>query len=301
VTRTLTLAAADLFHFFVLFFIIFFGYAIMGYLVFGNAIETFSTVPDAIMTCFEFLLGEIGVNGELKELQKPWHYISGQVFFWSYAILVQQILLNFVLAIIVDAYSEVKEQSQETVGILTEISEIFSDTWKKNLKRIGLYKSYVPNHRVRLLLEAWVKGMSLEELEEEHRKEAEEEFVEKPRVLKVGETELEKEELATLLRGKLGDEMMRAVMPNEDPDEVANLVAETIVDSYGQQDDDEEDGDDDAENQETKADDLEALAKQVLEEQEQLARLQNSILKQQHSILVAFGTPEDDVVNKNKV
>merc|ERR1711998_620293 len=123
-------------------------------------------------TCFEFLLGEIGVNGELKELAKDGSfvftsYFAGQFFFFTYALLVQQILLNFVLAIIVDAYSEVKSESHETVGILTEITEIFSDTWKKNLKRIGLYKTYVPNHRVRLLLEAWVKGMSLEELEEE--------------------------------------------------------------------------------------------------------------------------------------
>ena len=297
VTRTLTLAAADLFHFFVLFFVIFFGYAIMGYLVFGNTVETFSTIPDSIMTCFEFLLGEIGVNAELKKLDN-WQFFSGQVFFWTYALLVQQILLNFVLAIIVDAYSEVKQQSHETVGILTEIAEIFSDTWKKNLKRIGLYKTYVPNHRVRLLLEAWVKGMSLEELEEEHRKEEDAVFVEKPKVIKVGEQELDKNELAAMVYDTLGDGMMKQVMKDVPGEDVAMMVADTIVDSYGSVDDDEED--DEEENNETKAAELEALAKQVLEEQQQLANLQDSILKQQHSILLAFGSDESGAKSPRK-
>ena len=297
VTRTLTLAAADLFHFFVLFFVIFFGYAIMGYLVFGNTVETFSTIPDSIMTCFEFLLGEIGVNAELKKLDN-WQFFSGQVFFWTYALLVQQILLNFVLAIIVDAYSEVKQQSHETVGILTEIAEIFSDTWKKNLKRIGLYKTYVPNHRVRLLLEAWVKGMSLEELEEEHRKEEDAVFVEKPKVIKVGEQELDKNELAAMVYDTLGDGMMKQVMKDVPGEDVAMMVADTIVDSYGSVDDDEED--DEEENNESKAAELEALAKQVLEEQQQLANLQDSILKQQHSILLAFGSDESGAKSPRK-
>lgn len=34
------------------------------------------------------------------------------------------VLLNFLLAIIVDAFSEVKEQTQETVGIHTELYQL---------------------------------------------------------------------------------------------------------------------------------------------------------------------------------
>jgi hypothetical protein len=37
-------------------------------------------------------------------------------FFWSFMVLVFMILLNFLLAIIVDAFSEVKERTKETTG-----------------------------------------------------------------------------------------------------------------------------------------------------------------------------------------
>ena len=38
------------------------------------------------------------------------------VFFWSFMVLVFMILLKFLLAIIVDAFSEVKERTKETTG-----------------------------------------------------------------------------------------------------------------------------------------------------------------------------------------
>merc|ERR1711998_119077 len=118
--------------------------------------------------------------------------------------------------------------------------------------------------------------MSLEELEEEHRQKEDVVIQEKPRTIKVGEQVL----------GKLGPEMMKQVDKSKRPEDVAAAVADTIVDSYGTVDSEEE------ENEKTKAAELEALAKQVLEEQHQLAILQDSILKQQYSILQAFGAAE---------
>lgn len=38
------------------------------------------------------------------------------LYFWSYELLVFLVLLNFLLAIIVDAFAEVKERTRETTG-----------------------------------------------------------------------------------------------------------------------------------------------------------------------------------------
>jgi hypothetical protein len=42
--------------------------------------------------------------------------VAGILFFWSFELLVFLILLNFLLAIIVDAFGEVKEQQKEQTG-----------------------------------------------------------------------------------------------------------------------------------------------------------------------------------------
>jgi hypothetical protein len=68
VTRSLLLAGPDLLHFTIVAGIVFVGYAMMAHVIFGNVIEKFSTFRLSIDTCFEMLLGEIGVNEDLKAL-----------------------------------------------------------------------------------------------------------------------------------------------------------------------------------------------------------------------------------------
>lgn len=68
VTRSLWLAGPDLIHFAIVAGMVFVGYAMMAYLIFGNAIAAFSTFGDSINTCFEILLGNIDVNEQLRAL-----------------------------------------------------------------------------------------------------------------------------------------------------------------------------------------------------------------------------------------
>ena len=67
-------------------------------------------------TCFAILLGDISVNDDLNQLQGL-QGVAATLFFWSFELLVFMVLLNFLLAIIVDAFSEVKENTHETTGI----------------------------------------------------------------------------------------------------------------------------------------------------------------------------------------
>ncbi len=68
VTRSLWLAGPDLIHFAIVAGMVFVGYAMMAYLIFGNAIAAFSSFGDSINTCFEILLGNIDVNEQLRAL-----------------------------------------------------------------------------------------------------------------------------------------------------------------------------------------------------------------------------------------
>jgi ABC-type Fe3+ transport system permease subunit len=50
--------------------------------------------------------------------------VAGVLFFWSYMLLVFLILLNFLLAIIVDAFSEIKGATHEQTGKPTDESAV---------------------------------------------------------------------------------------------------------------------------------------------------------------------------------
>lgn len=67
-------------------------------------------VQSAFFLNYDVLMSCAGLQG-----------IAGTLFFWTYELLVFMVLLNFLLAIIVDAFSEVKEQTHETTGIHTEV------------------------------------------------------------------------------------------------------------------------------------------------------------------------------------
>ena len=78
-------------------------------------VQQFSTFGTAVNTCFAILLGDISVNDDLNQLQGL-QGVAATLFFWSFELLVFMVLLNFLLAIIVDAFSEVKENTHETTG-----------------------------------------------------------------------------------------------------------------------------------------------------------------------------------------
>ena len=73
--------------------------------------QAFSTFGESINTCFVILLGNIDVNTELRALGGL-QSVAGALFFWSYELLVFMVLLNLLLAIIVDAFSEVRAGSR---------------------------------------------------------------------------------------------------------------------------------------------------------------------------------------------
>lgn len=114
--------------------------------------QAFATFGDAINTCFEILLGNIDVNSDLRALGGL-QSVAGALWFWSYELLVYMVLLNFLLAIIVDAFSEVKEKTHETVGIHTELFQLMRDKWRSLLGSFS--PNYISDAKLGDLLRQW--------------------------------------------------------------------------------------------------------------------------------------------------
>ncbi len=59
VTKTIQSAATDLFHFAILFTIVVGGYTVLGFVVFGSAIDEFSSFSKSFESCFQLLIWAI--------------------------------------------------------------------------------------------------------------------------------------------------------------------------------------------------------------------------------------------------
>jgi len=125
VTRTISNAATDLAHFAVLFGMIFSCYACLAFIIFGSSIIGFSTLPRAFNTCFSILLGEITVVGELFHHPSIW---SAILFYYSFIFLAYFILMNILLAILVEAFVEVKKAAEFSYSLPEEILRIFTSS-----------------------------------------------------------------------------------------------------------------------------------------------------------------------------
>eukprot|EP00928_Gymnodinium_smaydae_P038534 TRINITY_DN26565_c0_g1_i2.p1 TRINITY_DN26565_c0_g1~~TRINITY_DN26565_c0_g1_i2.p1 ORF type:complete len:780 (-),score=170.06 TRINITY_DN26565_c0_g1_i2:238-2577(-) len=103
VTETLKSAAVDILHFGLIFFTVLMIYVISAMILFGQEITDFARFDRALTTTFRVLLGDFDWE-EMNQIGRP----QAAAWFWSLMILLNLIMLNMLLAIIMDVYSEVK-------------------------------------------------------------------------------------------------------------------------------------------------------------------------------------------------
>ncbi|CAH6952351.1 Pkd2l1 [Phodopus roborovskii] len=136
-SSTLARCAKDILGFAVMFFIVFFAYAQLGYLIFGTQVENFSTFVKCIFTQFRIILGDFDYNA-IDNANR----ILGPVYFVTYVFFVFFVLLNMFLAIINDTYSEVKEELASQEDEL-QLSDLLKQSYKKTLLKLRLRKEQV--------------------------------------------------------------------------------------------------------------------------------------------------------------
>ncbi|XP_078006563.1 polycystin-2-like protein 2 isoform X5 [Phascolarctos cinereus] len=147
-STTLSHCIKDIIGFAIMFFIIFFAYAQLGYFVFGSQVDDFSTFENSIFTQFRIVLGDFNF-ANIEEA----NWVLGPTYFITFIFFVFFVLLNMFLAIINDAYSEVKTdysigrrpESELANQIKTEIESASQmKKWKERLEQ-KYYSSETPD------------------------------------------------------------------------------------------------------------------------------------------------------------
>jgi hypothetical protein len=111
VTRTIAKAAGDLSFFLILFSIVAGMYAFFGCLVFGQEMDRFSSFANAFEAVLETCVGMYNPVDEPEfTLGKK---VLAMMYFWSYIVISFFILLNALLAIVVEAYDKVQTAADE--------------------------------------------------------------------------------------------------------------------------------------------------------------------------------------------
>ena len=123
--------AGDVAGFAVMFFIVFFAFAQLGYMIFGSQVKDYSSFSDAIFTLLRTILGDF----DFYALEKA-NRVLGPVFFLCYVFFVFFVLLNMFLAIINDTYSEVKEEIAAQKNDF-EIADYFKRGYNNMLGKVG--------------------------------------------------------------------------------------------------------------------------------------------------------------------
>jgi hypothetical protein len=164
ITHTLALATADLTHFFVIFAMIFMGYAFIGHVIFGYSSSHFADITASVNSLFQNLLGDITYFMEDFKTANGLNFVVAMIYFYSFNIFVFMILFNFLLAIICDAFGEVKANASESVSVSTELGPMLNDSWRSTFR--SFYRNHVPESRVRRQLKIW-RGENPDESDEE--------------------------------------------------------------------------------------------------------------------------------------
>ncbi|XP_049643319.1 polycystic kidney disease 2-like 2 protein [Suncus etruscus] len=119
----------------VMFFIIFFAYAQLGYLVFGSQVEDFSTFQNSIFTQFRIFLGDFNF-ADIQQANRA----LGPIYFITFIFFVFFVLLNMFLAIINDTYSEVKADYSIGRKPDFELGKMIKETYNNALEKLNLKK-----------------------------------------------------------------------------------------------------------------------------------------------------------------
>uniref|UniRef100_A0A671NSS1 Polycystic kidney disease 2-like 1 protein n=1 Tax=Sinocyclocheilus anshuiensis TaxID=1608454 RepID=A0A671NSS1_9TELE len=136
-TSTLARCALDIFGFAIMFFIVFFAYAQLGYLLFGMEVETFSTFNKCIFTQFRIILGDFDYDAIDRA-----NRVLGPIYFFSYVFFVFFVLLNMFLAIINDTYSEVKSELASQKDEF-QIADLIKQSYEKTFMKLKLKKEKI--------------------------------------------------------------------------------------------------------------------------------------------------------------
>lgn len=126
VTNTLITTGVDICHFMVVFGSIFTTIAISGLVLFGRQIGEFTTLLRSMNTVFRLMLGDFDYVA-LSHVGR----MEGAMWLFGSIIVLNLLMLNIVLAIVMDGYSEVKKSAAGGDTLFMEIRQAWSRFWNE--------------------------------------------------------------------------------------------------------------------------------------------------------------------------
>merc|ERR1712046_179079 len=103
VTKTLAEAATDILHFGIVFMCVFLVYAISAMVLFGQELHNFVRLDRALNTCWRIILGDIEWD-DMNDIGR----LEAGLWFWTFSMLVFLVMLNMLIALVMDMYTQVK-------------------------------------------------------------------------------------------------------------------------------------------------------------------------------------------------
>jgi len=125
-TNTLAKSLRNFGPFFFIFMITLAAFVTSGCILFGESLEQYSTISKSIVTCINMLFGQF----DYSAIQGV-DYNVALVWYWLAMIVLFLVLFNMLLAIVIDAYSEVKEANAgHSRSVLREFKIIANDLFQ---------------------------------------------------------------------------------------------------------------------------------------------------------------------------
>ncbi|CAH8623692.1 unnamed protein product [Schistosoma rodhaini] len=148
-TRTMSIAAYDLLGFLIMFCIVYFAFAQLGYLAFSARTLAYSSFTQTTYSLFRIMVGDIDFPSILKA-----HPVLGPIFFVTFVFFVFFVLLNMFLAIIDESYKTTKAELIQQKNDVT-LGHILKKKAKDLAKRVQKKRS---KSIVRILREYGLMG-----------------------------------------------------------------------------------------------------------------------------------------------
>ena len=142
ITRTLHNSMLDLSHYLALIGIILIGYASVGTLLVGDRVQAFQTFWGASCALFTILMGWEPQDHYTAMLQATSQAnlmttsVVYQFFFWSWVLIATFLMLNIVMAIIVEAFAYVKKGLRDAPTLVAELSSLSQNAWRLAANRL---------------------------------------------------------------------------------------------------------------------------------------------------------------------
>jgi len=118
VTETFVEAQSDIFHFFIVFFSVYVCMAVNAVLFFGQDSVDFSTIDRAFHSCFLVMYGDWDYD-QMEQVGR----VKASLWFWLFMIIVVLVLQNIMLAILMEAYTNVKAATKDAPTLASQVKK----------------------------------------------------------------------------------------------------------------------------------------------------------------------------------